>query len=57
MLKKEVLNMIELICNKCNCLMPNDQGISKGYITFKCKNYDISVTCPNLLEFISVRKN
>lgn len=46
------MGQVELICNKCHCLMPNDQDVSKGYITFKCKNCDVSVTSPNLSEFI-----
>ncbi len=32
--------------------MKNDQNEVKGYITFKCNNCDISVTSPNLSEYL-----
>ena len=36
--------------------MPSDSHKSSGYITYKCRNCDISVTSPNMIEYIIAMK-
>lgn len=41
---------LEIICGKCNRLMPNDQNEVKGWVTFKCECGNM-VQSPNLVCF------